>query len=684
MTTDNPLLAEEWATPFGLPPFDVIKAEHFRPAFDAALAEAKAETRSIAESAASASFETVIEALERAGRTLDRVAGVFFNLVSADADDALQAIQTEIAPKLAAHRAETLTDPALFAKVQAVFERRAELDLTPEQDRVLELYHRMFIRAGAALSEPERARMGAIMGRLAELGTAFTQNLLKDEAGWALPLETPEDEAGLPDWLLEAAASAAEERGREGAKIVTLSRSLIEPFLQFSTRRDLREIAYKAWAARGAGGGATDNRAIVAETLALRAERAALLGFETYAAYKLDPEMAKTPANVSGLLSRVWEAAKIKAAEEQALLTAQMIEDGVNDQLRPWDWRFYAERERRRAYDLDEGDLKPYLSLDNVRAAAFATAERLFGLAFRPLPDAPRHHPDVAVYEVLDAPGGAHVGLFLADDFNRASKRSGAWMSAFRSQSTLTGESPIVVNVQNFAKAPRGKPTLLTLDDARTLFHEFGHALHGLLSDVTYPFVSGTSVARDFVELPSQLYEHWLTTPEILSEFARHVQTGAPMPEALREKLAAAETFNQGFATVEYLSSALVDLALHEADIVEDPAQFEQLVLAELGAPAAIPPRHRVPHFAHLFSGEGYAAGYYSYMWAEVMDADAFQAFEDAGDRFDAEIAGRLRTHIYAAGGATDPAELYKRFRGRLPGPEALMAKRGLVAPEAA
>ncbi len=681
MTDANPLL-DPWSGPFETPPFDAIAAEHFLPAFEAGLDDARRGRAAIRENPEPADFANTIDAMERSGALLDRVASVFFNLLAADATPALQAIETEIAPRLAAHRAETLTDQALWSRVKALAARRDDLALTPEQDRVLELYRRMFTRAGAELSETERARMAAIMTRLASLGAAFAQNLLSEEASWALALETEADCAGLPAWLLDAAAAAAEARGRPGARLITLSRSLIEPFLQFSTRRDLREVAQKAWAARGAQGGATDNRALIAEILSLRAERALMLGYESYAAFKLGPEMAKTPEAARALVERVWAAALEKAAAEQARLEALMAADGLDGPLEPWDWRYYAEQERQRAYAFDAGSLKPYFALERVRAAAFDVAGRLFGLSFRPAPETPTYHPDVRVWEALrDGPDGSRrVGLFMADDFNRPSKRSGAWMSQFRAQARLTGETPIVVNVQNFARASAGKPTLLTLDDARTLFHEFGHALHGLLSDVTYPLVSGTSVARDFVELPSQLFEHWLTTPQILERHARHWRTDAPMPAELAAKLKAAETYDQGFATVEYCASALVDLALHEADAVEDPAAFERVVLAELGAPAAIPPRHRAAHFAHLFSGDGYAAGYYSYMWSEVMDADAFEAFEEAGDPFDPETAARLLSCVYAAGGSRDPEALYRAFRGRLPGPEALLARRGLSA----
>lgn len=665
----NPLLAD-WSTPFDLPPFAQIEPGHFRNAFDTALAEARTEIDAIVADEASPTFANTIEAMERAGKRLSRVAGVFFNLCGAHTNTELEAIQAEVAPKLARFTAETLMNAALFSRVDAL----SADGLTSEQARVLMLTHRRFVRAGARLAPDQRARMGQIMERLATLGTQFAQNVLADERAWTLPL-TDSDMEGLPPFLRDAAADAARDRGLDGS-VITLSRSLIEPFLSFSPRRDLRETAFRAWVARGEGGGATDNRAIITETLALRRERARLLGFDSYAAFKLDPEMAKAPEAVRDLLTRVWTPARTRAAEEAAALRKLLAADGINGDLKPWDWRYYAEKRRAAEFDLAESELKPYLRLDRMIEAAFDTASRLFGLNFHPLPDAPRYHPDVRVWEVRR--GEAHVGVFLGDYFARQSKRSGAWCSGFRSQEKLSADiRPVVVNVMNFARG--GADTLLTFDDARTLFHEFGHALHALLSDVTYPSISGTSVARDFVELPSQLYEHWLEDPVVLATHAVNAE-GKPIPPSLIARLKAAQTFNKGFETVEYTASALVDLALHEAEAVADPVAFEAETLAALGMPPEIVPRHRVPHFAHVFSGEGYAAGYYSYLWSEVMDADAFDAFEEAGDVFDPDTAAKLAAHILSAGGRQDPAEAYVAFRGRLPGPEAMLAKRGLAA----
>ena len=669
----NPLL-QAWDTPFELPPFDRIADADFAPAFEAAFAEARANLDAIAADPAAPDFANTIEAMERAEGVLEKVAGVFFNLASADSNDAREALQRDLAPKFAAFSAETLMNGKLFARVDALFGERDSLGLTAEQVRVLELYHRMFVRAGAALEPDARARLKEIMQRLATLCTAFSQNVLADEKAWEMVLDEG-DLDGLPDALVAAMRQAAQDRGQDGY-VVTLSRSLIVPFMQNSTRRDLRERAFRAWVARGENGGETDNLAIVAETLALRQERAKLLGFDSFAAFKLDNEMAKTPEAVRDLLMAVWEPAKAAAERDAVKLTELLHEDGVNGDLAPWDWRYYAAKLQKAEHDLDEAEVKPYLQLDNMIAAAFDVAGRLFGLSFEPL-DVPLYHPDARAWEVRK--GDRHIGVFIGDYFARASKRSGAWCSRFRPQSKLDGEvRPIVVNVCNFAKPPVGEAALLTFDDARTLFHEFGHALHSLMSDVTYGFISGTSVSRDFVELPSQLYEHWLSEPEVLSKFALHAETGEAMPKALLDKLLAAENFDQGFATVEYTASALVDLDFHDGPAPADPMAAQAATLEGLGMPAAITMRHATPHFAHVFSGDGYSSGYYSYMWSEVMDADAFEAFRETGDPFDPETADRLAEFIYTAGGSRDAAELYQAFRGSMPKVEALLKGRGL------
>ena len=666
------VFAQDWTTPFGLPPFDQIRDEDFGPAFDSALAEARANIAAIADAAEPPTFANVIEALELAEGALDRVAGVFYNLSGADSNDAREALMRDLAPKMSAFSSEVSNNKALFAKIEALWQPRETLGLSDEQLRVLTLYRQMFVRSGALLEGAEAERLTAVKSRLAVLGTQFSQNLLADERAWSMPL-AESDLEGLPDFVVASARAAGEERGA-GGPVVTLNRSLIVPFLQFSPRRALRQRAYEAWVARGANGDAHDNRAIAAEILALRHERAQLLGYPSFADYKLEPEMAKTPVAVRDLLMRVWTPARAKAEADGKVLEAMLHADGITGPLEPWDWRYYSEKRRRAEHDLDEAALKPYLSLDAMLAAQFDCANRLFGLEFREI-DGPFYHSDVRGWEVTR--GGSHIAVFLGDYFARGSKRSGAWCSAMRSQRKLGGDvRPIVVNVCNFAK---GDPALLSYDDARTLFHEFGHALHQMLSDVTYGFISGTSVARDFVELPSQLYEHWLEVPAVLEQHARHWQTGEAMPADLLRRLLAAGTYDQGFATVEFVASALVDLEFHQGTPPADPMQKQAEILEALGMPRAIRMRHATPHFAHVFSGDGYSSGYYSYMWSEVMDADAFAAFEEAGDPFDPATSARLEKFILSAGGSRDAEQLYLQFRGRMPGVEALLRGRGLL-----
>ncbi|UWQ57877.1 M3 family metallopeptidase [Leisingera caerulea] len=668
----NPLLSR-WDTPFEIAPFNSISDDDFAPALDQALAAHRAQIDAIANSAEPPGFANVIEALETPCRELEQVLGVFFTVAGADSNPKRQELQREFSPKLAAHFSAITANKALYERVKAVWDQREELDLTAEQQRVLMLTHRGFVRGGAALEGAADTRMQEIKGRLASLGTQFTQNLLADERDWFMEL-SEDDLEGLPEFVIQAARAAGEEKGA-GGPVVTLSRSLITPFLQFSQRRDLREKAFNAWAARGANGGGTDNRAIAAEILQLREERAQLLGYKNFAAYKLETEMAKTPEAVRGLLMEVWEAARAQAEKDADVLTGMMQADGINGDLEPWDWRYYAEKRRKAEHDLDDAELKPYLQLDRMIEASFACANRLFGLEFKPL-DVPLYHPDCRAWEVTR--DGRHVAVFIGDYFARSSKRSGAWCSAMRQQAKFPEvQAPVVINVCNFAK---GDPALLSWDDARTLFHEFGHALHQMLSDVTYESISGTSVARDFVELPSQLYEHWLEVPEVLQQFATHAETGAPMPQEMLEKVLGAANFDMGFQTVEYVASALVDLAFHNGPAPSDPMAKQNEVLAEIGMPHAIIMRHATPHFAHVFSGDGYSAGYYSYMWSEVMDADAFAAFEEAGGAFDAERAKALEEHILSTGGSADPADLYVAFRGRLPGVDALLKGRGLAA----
>jgi|TARA_B110000971_G_scaffold16939_1_gene15639 peptidyl-dipeptidase Dcp len=668
----NPLLAI-WDTPFGITPFDKISDDDFVPALEIALASHKADIDVIAGSADPATFANTIEALEAVGRDLDKVLSTFYTVAGADSNPAREALQRDFSPQLAAHFSEVSGNKALFARVATVWGVRDSLTLSDEQARVLMLTHRGFVRSGSALEGADETRIKEIKGRLAVLGTEFTQNLLSDEREWFMELGE-DDLDGLPEFVISAARAAGEEK-EAGGPVVTLSRSIIVPFLQFSTRRDLREVAYKAWGARGANGGDKDNRDITAEILALRSERAQLLGYANFAEYKLETEMAKTPQAVRDLLMAVWEPAKAQANSDAEKLTAMMHADGVNGDLEPWDWRFYSERRRKELHDLDEAELKPYFQLNRMIDASFDCATRLFGLQFKPL-DVPLYHEDCRAWEVTR--DGKHIAVFIGDYFARGSKRSGAWCSAMRSQAKYPEvQAPVVINVCNFAK---GTPALLSYDDARTLFHEFGHALHQMLSNVTYESVSGTSVARDFVELPSQVYEHWLEVPEVLAKFATHAQTGEAMPEALLSKVLGAATYDMGFSTVEYVASAMVDLEFHDGDAPRDPMVRQAEILTGLGMPRAITMRHATPHFAHVFSGDGYSSGYYSYMWSEVMDADAFESFKEAGGAFDPERAAALEANILSTGGSRDAGELYVAFRGRLPGVEALLKGRGLAA----
>jgi len=674
--SENPFF-ENWTTPFALPPFERIRPEHFPPAFDRAMAEHNAEIGAITGSAAAPTFANTLEALERSGRLLDRVSRVFFNLDASNTSDALEAIARDYAPKLAQHQTQIALDAALFARIAELYARRQTLGLAPDQLRLLERCHLRFVRSGALLRPEQKARMAAITERLATLHTLFGQNVLHDERDWQLVLDEA-DLDGLPDFARTAAAQAAKERAVEGRWVVTLARSSAEPFLTFSSRRDLRRRLWEAWTARGTHQGAHDNTPLIREIVALRAEQAQLLGYDNFAAYRLDDSMAKTADAVETLLQQVWAPAKAKAHEELVKLEKVARGEGLNEPIKPWDWRYYAEKVRQTEYDLDEAELKPYFVLDNMVEAAFDTARRLFGVTFTERSDLPVYHPDVRVWEVRDSVGN-HVGLFLHDNFARPGKQSGAWSSRYRDQETLDGTvAPIVVNNNNFA---RGTPTLLSFDDAETLFHEFGHGLHSLLSRVRYRSQSGTAVRRDFVEFPSQILEHWMSAPETLRRYARHYETGQPMPEDLLGRLLAARTFNQGFETVELTGSALLDLDLHTEPSPQtlDLARFEREFLDRIGMPKEVGLRHRPAHFQHLFAGGGYAAGYYAYLWAEVLDADGYSAFMEAGDVFDHDLAERLKA-IYRAGDTADPMELYRAFRGRDPNIAALLEQRGLTA----
>jgi len=679
MTADNPLL-QPWTTPFGLPPFEAIRPEHFVPAFEQAMRAHRAEVDAIAGSREPPTFDNTLAALDRSGRALTRIEQVMFNLAASETSPALQAVERQMSPRLAAHRSAIHLDAQLFARIDALMQQRGDLGLTPEQSRLVERIHLDFVRAGARLSGAARARYAEIEERLAALTTRFSQNLLADEASYRLVLKDERDLAGLPADLRAAAREAAHERGENGAWMVTLSRSLIAPFLAFSDRRDLREQAFDAWIRRGEHDGEHDNRPVAREILALRNEQARLHGFRHYADYALVDRMAGTPDAVSRLLDQLWEPAKARAAEECAAMRELARAEGATHAIEPWDWRYYSEKVRQARYHLDDATIKPYFPLDRMLEAAFDTAHRLFGIRFFERKDLRAYHADVRVFEVRS--DDRTIALFLSDNFARPTKRGGAWMSAYRWQSRVDGEVlPIVVNNNNFAKAPPGEPTLLSADDVRTLFHEFGHGLHGMLSNVTYERLSGTHVLRDFVELPSQLFEHWAFEPAVLKRHALHCTTAEPIPDELIERLHEARRFNQGFETVEYTACALVDMALHaqtDPDGVDITA-FERTELARIGMPAEIRLRHRLPHFGHLFSGSSYAAGYYVYLWAEVLDADGYNAFVEAGDPFDPEVAERARRYVYSSGGTLPPAEAYRAFRGRDPVVGPLLTQRGLA-----
>ena len=674
----NPLLAP-WTAPFGLPPFADVRPEQFAAALAEAMARHLAEIEAIA-AAATPTFENTIAALDRSGRDLVRIESLFWNLTSSETSPALQEVQRAMVPQLAAHENRVRTDAGLFARIDALHARRDALGLDPEQRRVLERFHLDGVRAGARLAPAAQGRHAEIVRRIAELMTRFGQNLLADESAFKLVLQSDADFAGLPEFVRAAARQAALDRGVADGAVITLSRSLIVPFLTFSERRDLREAAWRAWTSRGEHDGASDNRAVAAEILQLRLEQARLHGFASFADYALSDTMAQRRDAVTALLERVWQPALVRAEEEREALAAIALSRGESATIEPWDWRFYAEKVRRVRFDLDDAEVKPYFPLEAIVAAAFDCAARLFGISFAERRDLVAYHPDVRVYEVRGASGP--IGVFLHDNFARPTKRSGAWMSEYRTQSRNDGAPvlPIIVNNNNFAKAAPGEPTLLSFDDARTLFHEFGHGLHGLLSNVRYERLAGTSVLRDFVELPSQLFEHWIDEPEVLKRHARHHRTGEPIPDALIAKLRRARHFNQGYETLRYTASAIVDMAIHARASSEpvDIVEFERAELARIGLPHGVGVNHRLVHFQHLFSG-GYAAGYYVYLWAEVLDADGYDAFVEAGDPFDPAVAHCVARFIYSAGNSIEPGAAYRAFRGRDAVAEPMLRERGLL-----
>ena len=675
--------------PLTLPDFARIRAEHFRPAMERAMALHRDQIAALAAQPAAPDFDNTVAAFDRCGALLHRIEAVFHNLSASATTPALQAVQREMAGPLAAHWSAVHQDAGLFARFDAVHAGRGAAGLTAEQQRLVERLHRDFVRSGAQLPPAQRTEFAALGGQLAELSTRFAQNVLHDEAAYTLPLPDEAAMAGLPDFVRAAAQQAATERGLD-RPVITLSRSLIVPFLSFSTRRDLREQAWRAWVGRGEQPGEHDNRPVARQILALRQRQAALMGAANYADFKLTDTMAQTPDRVWALLDAVWVRALPALASERALLREAMAAAGEQRvpgeaaDLQPWDWRYWAEQVRQAHYALDETALKPYFALPNMVAAAFDCASRLFGLHFERRPDLAAYHADVDVYQVSDAQGAA-IGLFLHDNFSRPTKRSGAWMSVLSLQHRNAADGgsslPVVLNNNNFAKAAPGAPTLLSPDDVRTLFHEFGHGLHGLLSDVGYARLSGTRVLRDFVELPSQLFEHWGVEREVLRRHARHWQTGEAIPDTLLDRLDAARRFGQGYETVRYTASAIVDLAAHEhAAPIDDIVAFEQQVMAARGLPADAGLNHRLPHFQHLFSGDSYAAGYYVYLWAEVLEADAWDAFGEAGGAFDADVAARLKACIYSRGDSVEPGAAYRAFRGRDAQIEPMLRGRGLIA----
>jgi peptidyl-dipeptidase Dcp len=687
--TPNPLLPE-WTGPHGgLPPFDRVQVEHFAPALEAAMGEQLAQIDEIAADPAPPTFENTLAALERSGRALDRVQRVYSVFSTTMSTPAFQAVERDMAPKLAAFEDKITQNEKLFARIAAVYEARERSGLTPEQQRLAWRYHLDFVRAGAKLDASAKKRVAEINERLATLFTTFQQDVLAEEAEQTLWLEGEADLAGLPPAVRAAVAAAANARGKQGQGAVLNTRSAVEPFLTWSTRRDLREKAWKMFKSRGDRGEEHDTKGLIAEILKLRAERAALLGYSTHAHWRVEDSMAKTPERAMQLMEAVWPAAVARVREEvadmQAIADREGGPGGEKITIAPWDYLFYAEKVRKAKYDLDENEVKPYLQLEKLREAMFWVAGRLFDLHFTPARGIPVYHPDVRVWEVKDGKG-KHVGLWYFDPYAREGKRSGAWMNAYRRQERFEGAiTTIVSNNCNFVKGEPGAPILVSWTDAETLFHEFGHAVHGLASRVTYPTLSGTAVPRDYVEFPSQILERWLPTPEVLNRFALHVKTGKPIPQALVRKIEKAETFNQGYITVEYLSAALVDMKIHLAGATPvDAAAFERETLTALGMPEQIALRHRLPHFNHVFAGDSYSAGYYSYLWADTISADAYEAFTEGKGPYDAAVARRLVKHVFSAGNVVDPAEAYRAFRGKDPGIGALMRKRGFPAPDAA
>jgi len=679
VATGENLLLTEFDTPLGAPPFDSIEVAHYLPAFEQGMEEHMAEVLAIAESTEPATFEDTIEALERSGKTLSRTAGVFFNLNGSNTNDEMQAIAKEVSPELAKHRDDIYLNEALFARVKRVYDAQDELELTTEQAKLLDETYKAFVRGGANLEGDKKARFREINKELSVLTTQFGENILKEMNSIALLIEDEADLAGLPQSVIDAAAATAAAQGEEGKWAFTLQRTSWTPFLESSERRDLRQKLYTAYMHLGNNDNDYDNKANASKIAALRAERAEILGYDTHAAFVLEENMAETPDNVYGLLDRLWVPALARAKAELADLQAMADKESDDLEIESWDWWYYAEKVRADRYAFDSEQLKPYFVLDNVRQAAFDVANKLFGVTFVPRPDVPIYHPDVQAYEVKDADGST-LALYYVDYFARESKRGGAWMNTFRGQSVEDGEDirPIIVNVGNFSKPSAGQPALLSLDEAKTLFHEFGHAFHGMVANGTYASLSGTNVPRDFVELPSQMMENWALAAEVLPTYALHYETGEPIPAELIEKLQKSSQFNQGFITTEYVAASLLDMDWHtlEEPVEKDAVAFEAAVAERLGMIPEIVFRYRTPYFNHIFAG-GYSAGYYGYVWAEVLDADAFELFKEKG-LFNQEVAKSYRENILEPGGTENPMEMYVRFRGAEPSVEPLIERRGL------
>jgi peptidyl-dipeptidase Dcp len=682
----NPVVAP-WSGPYGgVPPFDQIAPEQFAPAFDIAHAEQQREIAAIVADPAPPTFANTILPLEQAGEAFSRLYAVFGVATENVSDDAYAAVERDLSPKLAAANDEVTLNQALFHRVEAVYRALDTAGLTPEQKRLTWLYDKDFVFAGARASEAERKRIGEINQELAGLYADFGQKVLADENTWTV-LDSAADLAGLPQSIVDAAKAAAAERKLAGKWVILNTRSSVDPFLTYSSRRELRETVWKKFKNRGDNGDADDTNAVIAKIVKLRAERAHLLGYPTHAHWRMADTMAKDPEAARALMMRVWPAAVARVKEEVADMQAIVDREQGGFKIAPWDYLYYAEKVRKDKYDFDQSEVKPYFELNKIIAASMWAAGRLYGLDVKEVTGTvPVFHPDVRVWEVRDHADGHLVGVFFGDYFARAGKRSGAWETAYRTQSNVHGwVAPLVSNNNNFVKGAPGEPILISLDDATTLFHEFGHAVHDLLSNATYRSLAGTNTPRDFVEFPSQVNEHWLLTRDVLDKFARHYRTGEAMPQSLLDKIERAATFNQGYETVEYLASAIVDLDLHTIpDGVVDPDRFEREDLARIGMPAEIAMRHRLPQFSHLFDSDAYSAGYYSYLWSEVMAADTVQAFVEAGSDWDPATAARLRRAILSTGNMTNRAEAYRQFRGRDPDVAALLAKRGFPAEPAA